>query len=86
LAVGRGREYQDPKQADRQKISRDYDLDWQSFVSTTHTKIAYSANIFFGAFLGWIGNPLKRNISYVKLLFLNKLNNTAMSQRGMRGS
>jgi hypothetical protein len=36
LAVGRGREYQDPKQADTQKISSDYDSGWQSFVSATH--------------------------------------------------
>ena len=36
LAVGRGREYQDPKQTDTQKISSDCDPGWQSFVSATH--------------------------------------------------
>jgi hypothetical protein len=36
LAVDRGRKYQDPKQADTQEISSDYDPGWQSFVSATH--------------------------------------------------
>src|SRR6266508_3068454 len=46
LAIcGRG-EDQEPKQADRQKLSRDYDLDWQAYVSTKAAKIAYSAKPF----------------------------------------
>ena len=44
-------------------------MDWQPFVSTTPAKIAYSVNTIFRSFLGWISNSLKRNISYVKVLF-----------------
>jgi hypothetical protein len=39
LAVNRGREHQDPKQADRPKSSLDYDPDWQPFLSTTPAKM-----------------------------------------------
>jgi hypothetical protein len=74
LAVDQGREYQHPKQAERQENSRDYDLEWQPFVSITPGKITYSVNPFSEQFLAGLYNALKENISYVKHYSANKSN------------
>ena len=74
LAVGRGREYQHPNQADRQENSRDYDLDWQPFVSITPGKNYVFSEPFSEQFLAGLYNALKENISYVKYYSTNKSN------------